>query len=574
MKRRRSRRAASRALDAAPAPDRGTAPPDIAPEPRRVRYGPLVAALLGLAVYLPSLRGGWLYDDVPVIVANRALRDLTNLRDLVGADPTRPLLTATFALNHHVSGLTPWPYHLVNVVLHALNAALAARLLAWMAGRAGPGRPRAVALAGGALFAVTPMAAETVAYVSSRSTALAAAFTLGALLLGVRALEEPSPGRRAAALAMVTVGLLAKEEAAAMPLLLLLLDLWFVARHDVRDLWSRRLVHLPFLLLPLLGLAGRRVATGRWLPETPVPHGAYLFTQLAEFPGYLFRALVPLDPAFYRDVPLLGWPPGLFRGSLAVLGVLLLVGAWAARRRWPLPAFAVLWMAAGLSPASTILPLKETVVDHRAYVGGLGVAFLVGRVLARPGHGTLGAVLLALYAVRAVHYQWVLADPVRAWTDAVRHAPHSAEATGGLADAYAERNDPRAEETYRRATTLAPHDARPFANLGHFYVARWRLAEAETATRQAVALAPRDARWRANLARILIMQRRLPEAVAELETARGLRPPMPQVWFDLAELRLRRGQHEEARRLLAEAEALEHDEADARRLADLRARLP
>jgi hypothetical protein len=67
-------------------------------------------------------------------------------------------------------------------------------------------------------------------------------------------------------------------------------------------------------------------------------------------------------------------------------------------------------------------------VDHRAYLGGAGVLYALGGMLWRPGRGPFVALLLALLAARSLLFQQVLADPVRAWEEAVRRAPASVPA--------------------------------------------------------------------------------------------------------------------------------------------------
>jgi hypothetical protein len=174
------------------------------------RHPAAAAALLGFAVHLGSLGGGFLYDDQRVILENTSLYDLGNLRWLLMYDKARPLLNLSWALNYAVSGYAPWSYHLVNLALHAANAALVTVLF----GRLARDRPP-VAFAAGALFAVTPMAVETVGYVASRSTALATFFILITLLLAVTGLERRSWVYIGAALVANVLALASKEEAAS-----------------------------------------------------------------------------------------------------------------------------------------------------------------------------------------------------------------------------------------------------------------------------------------------------------------------------------------------------------------------
>ena len=536
------------------------------------RHAPLLAAALAFLVYLPSLRGSFLYDDQSNIVANRSLRDPTAFGAVVRHEPARPLLNLTWALNYRVSGLEPWSYHLVNALIHAGHAVLAFSLLSWMARRFGRPHAEAGALLGACLFAVTPMAVETVAYVSSRSTALCTLFALASLRLAVDALETAVLGRLAVAYLLFVLALLTKEEAAALPLLLILLDVFFLAGGDWRGPLRRPALHAAFLALPALGLVARRAVTGAWLPPLALDRGVYVATQAAAFPLYLGRALIPFDPAFFRGHPAAPWPPDLPTLLMGITGIALLVAAVVARRRWTAVSFAVLWMAATLFPSSSIVPLEEMVVDHRAYLGGLGIAYL-GGLLWAPGRLPFAIGLLALLGVRTVQYQRVVGDPVRAWEDAVRRAPNSAEARRALGDVYAERGDPRAERTMEQAMLLGSEHGRSWANLALYYLSQNRREDAEEALRRAADAAPADSRIRDNLGALLEAEGRTDEAAREYEAAVLGRPMIAQPRVRLALLLLEKGEKRRAAALLDEAAALEIDAEDARAIEAVRARV-
>jgi tetratricopeptide (TPR) repeat protein len=524
-------------------------------------------------VYLPSVWGGFLYDDQGVLVDNRGIRDLGALGQVFRSDPSRPFLALSWALNHAAFGLAPWSYHLVNVAIHAGNAALIALLFAWMAGRSGRPYAGPSALLGACLFAATPMAAETAGYLSSRSTALATLFMLGSLRAGASVLERFGAARLAASLALFGLAAGTKEDAAALPLLLLLLDYFFVAGRRAAGVWRRARLHACYLLLPVLGLGARRAATGAWLPPEAVDRGRYLATQIAAYPLYLLRAAVPVDPAFYRDHPAAPLPPDAVTvlGWMAAVAVVAAAILW--RSRFPDWSFAAFWMAACLLPSSSIVPLKEMVVDHRAYLGGAGIAYAMGGLLWRPGRGPVMMGLVALLAAGALRYERVLADPVRAWEDAVRRAPGSGEAWRALGEAYAQGGDPRAEESFRKATALDPRDGRSWANLGAFYVETRRLREGEEAMRRASWALPHDARIHDNLGMILQALGREDEAARAYQAAVAATPPLAQPRIRLAAILLQRGERHRARALLDEASRLEIDAEEADAITALQQRL-
>ena len=81
----------------------------------------LALALLVVAAYLPVLRAGFIWDDDAYIIANATLRTFGGLRRIwlePGAVPQYyPLTFTSLWLDHHLWGLQPLGYHLVNVLL-------------------------------------------------------------------------------------------------------------------------------------------------------------------------------------------------------------------------------------------------------------------------------------------------------------------------------------------------------------------------------------------------------------------------------------------------------------------------
>jgi Flp pilus assembly protein TadD len=535
---------------------------------------PLIAAALAFLVYAPSIAGGFLYDDGNLVIRNPFIRDLRALRTVLTYEPSRPVLSLSWALNYALGGVAPWHYHLVNVLIHSGNAALLASLFLWMARRLKRPDAPASALLGACFFAATPMAAETVAYVASRSSALVALFALACLRLAAGVLAGGARSRLPFAFGLFLLALATKEEAAAVPLLLLLLDYFFVAEQRLRDLRPRLWIHACFVGVVPLGLLARRLVTGGWLPPQAIDPGVYLVTQWAAFPSYLLRAIVPFDPAFYRYHPPASWPPdaSTIGWSLATLVVAVL--AFRFRRETPQWSFAVACLAFGLLPSSSFVSLNEMVVDHRAYLGSLGVAFAVGSLVHRVGRWRLGLLVFALFAARAVSYEWVLGDPVRAWEDAVRRSPTSADALCALAESYSERSDPRAEAAFHQVTRLYPQYPRYWANLGLYYSETGRLERAVPALREAALRAPQEAVVRDYLGQILLRLGREDEAIAEFEAALTGVPPSAQPYTNLAEVLLRRGQHERARELLSRGLRLSSTQRETDRIIGLRKRLP
>src|ERR1035441_218384 len=206
----------------------------------------LAAALIAFGA---SLGSGFHFDDY-AIFSDPALQSARGWLDVWAPLQTRPLTYLTFWLNRQLGAGDPLGYHLFNLLFH-----LAAVLVAWECLRRL--LPERAALVAGVLFALHPIQSEAVDYVWARGIVLAALFCFAALWQWLE-------GRAWIAVACFAGALLAKEECAAFPLLVIWLEwrgkLAGAPRRDRRR--ARR--HLP---VPVFAGAGRGglplSATGR-----------------------------------------------------------------------------------------------------------------------------------------------------------------------------------------------------------------------------------------------------------------------------------------------------------------------
>jgi hypothetical protein len=167
--------------------------------------------LLALAVVLAwanSLLVPFVYDDRLEVVGNRTIQDLSQWQLILGYNLSRPLTIGSYALNHAVHGEQVFGFHLVNVLLQVLNAGLAllaGRALAKLAGHA---RPLWVGGLAAGLWALHPLATESVTYIAGRSELLAGGFVLLGVWAWCRWLAEGERGLALLAWACAALGVL------------------------------------------------------------------------------------------------------------------------------------------------------------------------------------------------------------------------------------------------------------------------------------------------------------------------------------------------------------------------------
>jgi len=554
---------------------RGTGAVPVRSGSRRVHAAAAAGlALACLAAYANSLPAAFQFDDGANILRNPSLRwselSLANLwATLRGGPNWRPVANLSFALNYYLWGYRVEAFRAVNLLVHFLNAllvyALARTTYARLAERprpqSAPPAPRtreAFALLAALLFALHPLQIQAVTFVVQRMTSLATLFSLSALWLGLRGFRGPS---RAAPLALALLcGLLAlgsKQSAVTLPYALWLHALCF--EDDRGRARARRTLWIPAAWTLALLLAWLFLF---WGPEwgyrkRDFDLGERLLTQLRVVTFYLSLIAWPapgrlnVDHAFAPSRGLLDPPTTL---ACLILLAALLGWAFAAARRHPLPAFAVLWLFLQLAPESSFLPL-EMAHEHRNYLPLVGpclaappLAWAALRRLGIAPTAALAAGLLPLLALGAATHVRNRAwrDGESLWSDALAKSPGSTRALHNLGVALADQG--RHEEAIARfaeALRLDPGLAAAHRGIGISELRRGRPEQALPHLIQAVRLRPSDRDAQGALGEAWLALGNLDAAAEALTRSLALYPD--EVYYhQLAKVRSLQGRPDEA----------------------------
>jgi tetratricopeptide (TPR) repeat protein len=243
-------------------PERGTdRDPDNAPTPalaeekgdRADRWRDFIfkLAILVLAtlwIYSPAYHGDWLWDDDQAITANPVAQGPWNFyKHWIWPDGADywPLTGTGFWIQWHLFGPNPTGYHVVNIVLHILGALSFWRLLRIMKV---PG-----AWLGGLVFAIHPIAVESVTWVSEFKNTLSLPLLMLAAASYVRFdekdRESPLTSRRyAVAVGLYLLAMSAKTSMVMFPFVLLIYAWWKRGKIDRSDL----VASVPFFAISLI----------------------------------------------------------------------------------------------------------------------------------------------------------------------------------------------------------------------------------------------------------------------------------------------------------------------------------
>jgi len=561
------------------------------------------------AVFANSVANDFVLDDRIILLKNPDLRSLAGIPRLFAADYWhpytkaglyRPLVTASYALNHWVGGVDPVGYHALNVALHAL-----ASLLVWALFRRLPVSPP-VALGGAFLFAAHAVHTEAVAGVVGRAELLCAVFFLGALLGSIDAGPAgTSKGRRrrAVSLALYASALLSKENAVTLPAVLLLHDLVYARLREqrlvprlgrlLRDRLATR--YAPYLLLTAAYLAVRHLVLAGGEPvnqlsviDNPLVSldlAPRLLNALAVAWRYVGLLLFPLDLSYdysYDQIEMLrsvADPRAL--GALAASAAVFALFVWT-WLRWRDLFYALGFFAITFSLASNLVVVIGTILGERLlYLPSVGFCLGVTLLLegacrallspraARAAFAGLLVAAVGLHAARAVVRSADWRSEYRLFLHDLQVAPRSAKVQGNAGLVLLEHQQlEEAIVPLRRATEIAPDRQRFHSELGDALLLVGRESEAIAAYEKAVRLPGASPSARNNLGFLLVERGLDPDrGLALIEQAVALEPASPQFLDSLGWTYYRRGRLREARELIAKSLALEASGAsgDARR---------
>ncbi|HEX2854901.1 MAG TPA: tetratricopeptide repeat protein [Opitutaceae bacterium] len=559
-----------------------------------------LVVLATLLAYQNGLRGPFVFDDFPTIVENPTIRRLST--SLMPPSETgltvngRPVVNFSLALNYAFGGIEPRGYHATNLAIHTLAALLlfgVVRRTLLLTRLQGAALPLALAIAG--IWAVHPLQTAAVTYVVQRSESLLGLFyllTLYAFIRGAKChliddtLPEgvaTQPIRRhgqkwlVVSVAACALGMATKEVMVSAPLMVLLYDRTFVAG-SFGEAWRRRwrfylALGATWLLLAwlMLGSGARGGTAGFGLGVTGWD---YAVKQCDAVVHYLRLAFWPKPLVFdYGGMVLVPrgtdvWPQALLLGALAAgTGFALWRGKGETKPGRVALGFMGIWFFAILAPTSSVVPLADTMFEHRMYLPLAAIVTLavvaIHRLLGR-GSPAVFAILVAGLGAMTTRRNADYQSELTLWRDTVAKRPENVRAhytfgsvlfaNGQVAEAIAE---------YEAALQLKPDSAPAHNNLGNALLRTGRIAQALPHYEAALRTAPRSAETHNNLGNALVRLGRAREARAHYETALQLERNFADAHNNLGNVLAQAGEFAGAAKHFEAALHLRPDLADA-----------
>jgi Flp pilus assembly protein TadD len=462
----------------------------------------------GFASYSNSLNNGFVYDDFVVVSENGWIGKLENLPEIFSRDyfsrsgeaTYRPVVTASYFLDHWLWGKDPMGFHLTNVLLHLINGILVFAISSAIL------RSRGLGLVSSAVFVLHPVLTEAVNGIAFREDILCLSFFLGSWLLFRRAVYPNGEGRAlrlTGSLVLFCTALLAKETSVVLPAVLAL-DLLLLGKAYVSAKRPGAILYVtPFFVVSVTFLILR--ATILSGPVAGMKVFSDTIEALSTIPVIIHQYLrLILAPTGLRAV----YDPSCIVGKLNLISVFcmvvifsLIACAWFLRKREPRATFAVGYFFLTLLPVSHIFFSFWVLMAERfLYMPIISFSLLValsGQYLynAFPQHKTMfkrclvgvfcGIIIAYGFAVYQRNRIWK--DSLLLWTDAVAKSPRSALARNNLGLEYKRRGMLEAAmEQFQSALTVDPMDAEVLNNVGNLWLQIGEMERAREAYEKAL----------------------------------------------------------------------------------------
>lgn len=483
----------------------------------------LVLALLSTTVFLNSLGNGFALDDLIHIKDNPHLTSARPIwyyffEPIFPWNLYRPLVQASYQVTYNLYGLNPLPYHLINVLTHAVITVLVFSLITRILGFR-PGLMTAL------LFAVMPIHTEAVANVSGRYELWSALGVLTTLIICSKgewkALDYLTSG--------FTFSLaIFSKESAVVTIPLVILVLWYQSNCS-RQIVSQRLLALVvslniYLILRLQALKDYFISSATTVyPDNPLINEDLLtrvFNGAALLGRYFTLSVVgtPLS-ADYSFAELLVQKPFsdlATTATVAVVILLLLIALYQAKRREP-SGFALLWFFLAFSiTANIFFPIGTIFAERLAYLPSLGVCMLLASLLnasARCFRITLLLLLVLYYGFLTIERNKVWRDNSTLFSAQIEISPNSTKTQFNYAMVLRlEKELDRAEEHLGRALKIYPKNLDALWGLGIVASDRGDHNSAEKHLLSVLDHNPYHSRTLNSLSRLYLRQNRLSEA--------------------------------------------------------------
>ncbi|KJU86910.1 conserved hypothetical protein, membrane [Candidatus Magnetobacterium bavaricum] len=502
----------------------------------------ILIVLTGFLSYSNSFNVPFLFDDyqIPGIVTNFAVQSVLEPRGIANL---------TFFLNYKLHGFNVVGYHIINLIIHLLNAVCVYLLIIDLFKAQGQlfkkpdyadtGVKRKIAFFMALLFVNHPLQIQAVTMTIQRYTSLVTLFYLLAIIIylqwrfliaesdknssqgfnnNIRPINIRFISLYLFSFILALIAALTKQTAVTLPFIITIIEFMFFSGPPLK----RLLRCIPFYLIVPLIIA----LSYSYLDDAPtykiaqvqpiiLDRWQYLFTQFRVIITYIRMLFFPVNLTLIYDYPfyMSFWIRDVYMSFIVLCSIFAcaLYLCYSALKNRDLASkeihfisFGILWFFIAIAPQSSIIPLNNWVIlEYRVYTASVGffialiaALFKLVNVIGSKRADIIFTVIIftisVLHGVNTYKRNTIWRSELTLFEDNAKKSPQSVHVQANLAILYMEagKNDD-AMRQYQLVLKKDPRNTDILVNMGYMYANIGNIVEAMKNFRFALRINPR-----------------------------------------------------------------------------------
>ncbi|MEO8209496.1 MAG: hypothetical protein ABI840_02960, partial [bacterium] len=372
-------------------------------------YCYLIIIVVTFLVFYNSLFNGFVFDDEFMIEKNVSIKYLRNIPKFFTADEGfhkivgdyyRPVVSTTYAIDYAFWKLSPFGYHLTNIIIHIIACLLLFKIFSLLFSKYK--YKNLFSLLSTLIFAVHPIHTEAVTWICGRTDSLVTLFFFASFLCYIQSRKDGAPEKSGKEKKIISktgfknytflllsfffyiLGFLSKEMIVTLPVIILLFD--FVYRKkDLKYFKENIFIYSLFIIVTMVFLIARY-----FLLKDVVVRENYLYFIGKEY-IVVFSTMLKTIPVYFRllfvPFPLLYHYNGVISDAHSLLDLdvllsilfivfLILLSVYFYKKDSVI-SFCILFFLISLLPVMNIVPTMSLMAERFLYFTSFALVLLI-----------------------------------------------------------------------------------------------------------------------------------------------------------------------------------------------------
>lgn len=522
-------------------------------------YCYLLISIVTLIVFFNTFQNDFVFDDESVVQNNPSITSLSNIPKYFTGEEGfhkvigkyyRPVVSATYAIDYALYGLSPRGFHITNVIVHLISCLLLFKVFSLLFAKSK--YVNLISLLVTLIFAVHPVHTEAVSWVSGRTDSIVTLFFFASLLYYIKFSDSENKNSKFLTLSLLFyfIGLLSKEMIVTMPVIILLYDFVY-KKKSFADILENIKTYLLFGGITVFYFIIRYLA----LKDVPdrlsymyfagKGENVVFFTMLKTIPLYFKLLLYPVNLLYHYNGAMsdsVSFDMYSVLSLIFVLGIIL-ASALLYKKQNKI-SFALLFFLVTLLPVMNIIPTMNFMAERFLYMTSFCLSLAIGIILLKYLNDKNKNAVLVLCGLVLISFSYLTIKRNAEWktNDILYSTADGVDGNVLLVNAgniYANnKNYDEAAKRYRRAIEIRDNSLLAHHNLGLIHLIHNNLDSAIIEIKKGISIDSLAPDGYFQLAQIYQMMNQKGEAIKYLEKLQNVVPDYKQSQSMLTALKM------------------------------------